>query len=219
MRTAEQVRERDKKMTYEEAKAFLADCNQYKGEISLEPLKKMLAILGNPQDQLKFVHVAGTNGKGSTLAYVSTVLKEAGYRVGRYISPTIFSYRERIQVNETYISREGLVRLTEQIQKAGEQMLAAGDGHPTMFEAETALAFLWFVEQKCDIVVLEVGMGGLTDATNVIKNTLVAALTPVSMDHIGVLGNTLGEIAAQKAGIIKKGCKVVALLRSRRAEL
>lgn len=209
MRTAEQVRERDKKMTYEEAKAFLADCNQYKGEISLEPLKKMLAILGNPQDQLKFVHVAGTNGKGSTLAYVSTVLKEAGYRVGRYISPTIFSYRERIQVNETYISREGLVRLTEQIQKAGEQMLAAGDGHPTMFEAETALAFLWFVEQKCDIVVLEVGMGGLTDATNVIKNTLVAALTPVSMDHIGVLGNTLGEIAAQKAGIIKKGCKVV----------
>ena len=122
MRTAEQVRERDKKMTYEEAKAFLADCNQYKGEISLEPLKKMLAILGNPQDQLKFVHVAGTNGKGSTLAYVSTVLKEAGYRVGRYISPTIFSYRERIQVNETYISREGLVRLTEQIQKAGEQM-------------------------------------------------------------------------------------------------
>ena len=112
MRTAEQVRERDKKMTYEEAKAFLADCNQYKGEISLEPLKKMLAILGNPQDQLKFVHVAGTNGKGSTLAYVSTVLKEAGYRVGRYISPTIFSYRERIQVNETYISREGLVRLS-----------------------------------------------------------------------------------------------------------
>lgn len=209
MRTAEQVRERDKKMTYEEAKAFLADCNRYKGEISLEPLKKMLAILGNPQDQLKFVHVAGTNGKGSTLAYVSTVLKEAGYRVGRYISPTIFSYRERIQVNETYISREGLVRLTEQIQKAGEQMLAAGDGHPTMFEAETALAFLWFVEKKCDIVVLEVGMGGLTDATNVIKNTLVAALTPVSMDHIGVLGNTLGEIAAQKAGIIKKGCKVV----------
>lgn len=209
MRTAEQVRERDKKMTYEEAKAFLADCNQYKGEISLEPLKKMLAILGNPQDQLKFVHVAGTNGKGSTLAYVSTVLKEAGYRVGRYISPTIFSYRERIQVNETYISREGLVRLTEQIQKAGEQMLAAGDGHPTMFEAETALAFLWFVEQKCDIVVLEVGMGGLTDATNVIKNTLVAALAPVSMDHIGVLGNTLTEIAAQKAGIIKPGCMVV----------
>ncbi len=196
-------------MTYEEAKAFLEDCNQYKGVISLEPLKRMLAILGNPQDQLKFVHVAGTNGKGSTLAYVSTVLKEAGYRVGRYISPTIFSYRERIQVNETYISREGLVRLTERIKEAGGQMLAAGEGHPTMFEAETALAFLWFVEQKCDIVVLEVGMGGLTDATNVIRNTLVAALAPVSMDHIGVLGNTLGEIAAQKAGIIKQGCTVV----------
>ena len=202
-------RKETKEMTYEEAKAFLEACNQYKGVISLEPLKRMLAILGNPQDQLKFVHVAGTNGKGSTLAYVSTVLKEAGYRVGRYISPTIFSYRERIQVNETYISREGLVRLTERIKEAGEQMLAAGEGHPTMFEAETALAFLWFAEQKCDIVVLEVGMGGLTDATNVIRNTLVAALAPVSMDHIGVLGNTLGEIAAQKAGIIKPGCTVV----------
>ena len=112
--------------------------------------------------------------------------------MGRYISPSIFSYRERIQVNEEYISREGLVRLTERIKKAGGQMLKEGSGHPTMFEAETALAFLWFVEQKCDIVVLE-----------------VAGLAPISMDHIGVLGNTLGEIAVQKAGIIKPGCTVV----------
>ena len=120
-------------MTYEEAKAFLAGCNQYAGAITLNPLKRMLELLGNPQDQLQFIHIAGTNGKGSTLAYTSTALKAAGYRVGRYISPTIFSYRERIQVNEEYISREGLIRLTEQIKKVGEQMLAEGSGHPTMF--------------------------------------------------------------------------------------
>ena len=185
-------RKENNPMTYEEAKAFLAGCNQYAGAITLNPLKRMLELLGNPQDQLKFIHIAGTNGKGSTLAYTSTALKAAGYRVGRYISPTIFSYRERIQVNEEYISREGLIRLTEQIKKVGEQMLAEGSGHPTMFEAETALAFLWFVEQKCDIVVLEVGMGGLTDATNVVTNTIVAGLASISMDHIGVLGNTLG---------------------------
>lgn len=196
-------------MTYEEAKAFLAGCNQYAGEYTLGPLREMLARLGNPQDRLKFVHIAGTNGKGSTLAYVSTVLKEAGYRVGRYVSPTIFSYRERIQINEQYIPRETLVRLTERIRKTGRQMLAEGLCHPTMFEAETALAFLWFAEQGCDLVTLEVGMGGRTDATNVIVNTEAAVLTPISLDHLGVLGNTLGEIAGQKAGIIKPGCTVV----------
>lgn len=124
--------------------------------------------------------------------------------MGRYISPTIFSYRERIQVNETYISREGLVRLTEQIQKAGEQMLAAGDGHPTMFEAETALAFLWFVEQKCDIVVLEVGMGGLTDATNVIKNTLVAALTPVTWNLSEFLAIHWGKLLLRRRELSRR---------------
>ncbi len=128
-------------MTYEQAKSFLEECNQYAGELTLQPLKEMLRRLGNPQDQLSFVHIAGTNGKGSVLALVSTVLKEAGYRVGRYISPTIFGYRERIQVNEQYISREDLVRLTERIRETGQQMLAEGLWHPTMFEAETALAF------------------------------------------------------------------------------
>lgn len=196
-------------MTYEEAKAYLENCNQYAGEFTLEPLKEMLKRLGNPQEELKFVHIAGTNGKGSTLAMVSTVLKEAGYRVGRYISPTIYSYRERIQVNEQYIPREALVRLTERIKAVGEDMLGEGLGHPTMFEAETALAFLWFAEQNCELVVLETGMGGLMDATNVITSTVAAVFTSISMDHMGVLGNTLEEIAAQKAGILKPGCTVV----------
>lgn len=205
-------------MTYEEAKAFLEGCNQYAGEFTLEPLKELLKRLGDPQDALSFVHIAGTNGKGSTLAYVSTVLKEAGYRVGRYISPTIFGYRERIQVNEAYISREDLIRLTEKIQETGRQMLSEGLGHPTMFEAETALAFLYFAEQKCDLVTLEVGMGGRMDATNVIKNTLVAVLASISMDHMGFLGNTLAQIAGNKAGIIKPGCTVVTVKQEPEAE-
>lgn len=205
-------------MTYEEAKSFLESCNQYSGEFTLVPLQELLKRLGDPQDKLKFVHIAGTNGKGSTLAYVSTVLKAAGYRVGRYISPTIFSYRERIQVNEEYISREALIRLTEQIRATGQQMLAEGLGHPTMFEAETALAFLYFAEQDCNLVVLEVGMGGRTDATNVIKNTVAAVLASISMDHMGFLGNTLGEIAENKAGIIKPGCTVVTIRQEPEAE-
>ncbi|MFG6333028.1 MAG: bifunctional folylpolyglutamate synthase/dihydrofolate synthase [Lachnospiraceae bacterium] len=205
-------------MTYEEAKQFLEDCNQYAGEYTLEPLKEMLKRLENPQDKLSFVHIAGTNGKGSVLAWVSTVLKEAGYRVGRYISPTIFSYRERIQVNGQFISREALVRLTERIRAAGKQMLWEGLAHPTMFEAETALAFLYFAEQGCDLVVLECGMGGRLDATNVIQNTLAAVLASVSMDHIGILGDTLSEIAENKAGIIKPGCTVVTMKQEPEAE-
>ncbi|MBS6397495.1 MAG: bifunctional folylpolyglutamate synthase/dihydrofolate synthase [Clostridiales bacterium] len=198
-------------MTYTEAKAFLEGCNQYAGEMTLEPLRELLRRLGDPQDKLRFIHIGGTNGKGSTLAFVSTILKEAGYRVGRYISPTVFGYRERIQINEAYIPKEDLARLTDRIREAGQQMLLEGLGHPTMFEAETALAFLYFAEQKCDAVVLEVGRGGLIDATNVIRRTAVTAFTSISMDHIGVLGDTLEEIAENKAGIIKEGCPVVML--------
>lgn len=205
-------------MTYKEAKSFLEGCNQYAGEFTLEPLKEMLRRLGDPQEQLTFVHIAGTNGKGSVLAYVSTVLKEAGYRVGRYISPTIFEYRERIQVNEAYISEADLTRLAERIQKTGRRMLAEGYWHPTMFEAETALAFLYFAEQGCDLVVLECGRGGRTDATNAIKNTAVAVLASVSMDHMGFLGDTLPEIAENKAGIIKPGCTVVSAKQTPEAE-
>lgn len=196
-------------MTYEEARAFIAETATYGYRLGLDSIREMLRRLGNPQDELKFIHIAGTNGKGSVLAYTSTVLKAAGYKVGRYISPTIFSYRERIQVNEQYISREDLTRLTEQIYEAGQSMVADGLLHPTCFEVETVLAFLYFREQKCDLVVLETGMGGLTDATNVVKTTLISALVSISMDHMGYLGDTLAEIAAMKAGIIKPNTMVV----------
>ncbi len=205
-------------MTYEEARRFLENCNQYAGELTLEPLREMLRRLGNPQDKLSFVHIAGTNGKGSILAYVSTILFKAKYRVGRYVSPTIFGYRERIQVNGVSISREDLTRLTEKVECVGAQMLSEGLRHPTMFEAETAVAFLYLLEQGCEIVVLEAGMGGRTDATNVIQNTLVAVLASISMDHMGFLGDTLFEIAENKAEIIKPGCMVVSVKQMEEAE-
>lgn len=205
-------------MTYEEARRFLENCNQYAGELTLEPLREMLRRLGNPQDKLSFVHIAGTNGKGSILAYVSTILFKAKYRVGRYVSPTIFGYRERIQVNGVSISREDLTRLTEKVECVGAQMLSEGLRHPTMFEAETAVAFLYFLEQGCEIVILEAGMGGRTDATNVIQNTLVAVLASISMDHMGFLGDTLFEIAENKAEIIKPGCMVVSVKQMEEAE-
>ena len=174
-------------------------------------MKELLARLGNPQDDLKFIHIGGTNGKGSVLSYLSAVLKEAGYRVGRYISPTLFSYRERIQVNEIYIKKDALARLTTQIQSCADEMVRDGAPHPTAFEIETALCFLYFREEKCDLVVLEVGMGGATDATNVIKTTVLEVLASISMDHMGFLGDTLAEIAACKAGIIKPDTTVVSM--------
>lgn len=200
-------------MTYKEARAFIDDTSKYGYILGLDTETELLNRLGNPQDALKFVHIAGTNGKGSILAYVSTILKEAGYRVGRYISPTIFEYRERIQINEEYISEEAVARLAQRIYEKGQEMLAEGLAHPTAFEVETALAFLYFQEMNCDIVVLETGMGGLTDATNVVKTTLVSAFASISMDHMGFLGNTLEEIAAIKAGIIKPDTVVVSSIQ------
>ena len=196
-------------MDYREARVYLADAAKYGSVLGLENMGELLRRLGNPQDDLKFIHISGTNGKGSVLAYLSTVLKEAGYRVGRYISPTLFSYRERIQVNEEYIEKEPLARLTGRIAEAAAGMVQEGRAHPTVFEIETALGFLYFREKACDIVVLETGLGGLEDATNVVKTTLLEVITPISMDHIGILGDTLREIAEKKAGIIKPDTVVV----------
>lgn len=174
-------------------------------------MEQLCEKLGNPQDQLRFIHIAGTNGKGSVLSFCSEILKESGYRVGRYISPTIFEYRERIQVNGRPVSKKALCRLMERMKNLCEELVLEGKPHPTAFEVETAMAFLYFLEQKCDIVVLETGMGGRLDATNVIRNTMLEIFTSISFDHMGVLGNSLAEIAGEKAGIMKKGSVAVAL--------
>ncbi|WP_099467902.1 bifunctional folylpolyglutamate synthase/dihydrofolate synthase [Konateibacter massiliensis] len=194
---------------YEKAREYLDGITKYGSVLGLDSIRELLSRLGNPQDDLKFVHVAGTNGKGSTVAFISTILKEAGCKVGRYTSPSVFSYREKIQVNEIYIERESLAKLVFQIKAVISNMTEEGQAHPTIFEVETALAFLYFKQENCDIVVLETGLGGLLDATNIVKNTLVSVLTSISRDHMDFLGGSIEEIAFQKAGIIKKNAIVV----------
>lgn len=204
-------------MNYKEAKEYIEETGQYGSVLGLDTIRELLDRLGNPQDGLEFVHIAGTNGKGSTSAFISSILKTAGYRVGRYVSPVVFSYLEKIQVNGEYIEEEAFARLAEKIRIASEDMVSKGHHHPTTFEVETALAFLYFREQDCTIVVLEAGLGGRLDATNIIRNTRCAVLTSISMDHMGFLGNTLGEIALNKAGIIKKGSVVVSAVQEAEA--
>lgn len=200
-------------MNYNEALEYVESLNQYGIVPGLDSIRELCKRLGNPQDGLKFVHIAGTNGKGSVLAYVSTVLRCAGYKVGRYISPVIFEYREKIQVGKRSITKAALCEGLELIQGICEEMVRDGFHHPTPFEVETALAFWYFAREACDIVVLETGMGGKMDATNLITTTQVAVLTSIGMDHMQFLGKSLEEIAAQKAGIIKGGCAVVSLLQ------
>jgi len=198
-------------MNYEE-------CMEYVGSLlargivpGLDSIKALCKELGNPQDKLRFIHIAGTNGKGSTLAYISCICQAAGLRTGRYISPTIFEYRERFQINARMITKKDLGQYMERVKAACDRMVEKGLPQPTPFEVETALAFLYFQEKLCDIVVLETGMGGLLDATNLIQTTLVSVLASIGMDHMGFLGKTQEEIAKQKAGIIKPGKLVVTM--------
>lgn len=196
-------------MTYKEARVYLDNMSKYGSVLGLDTIRELLHELGDPQKDLKFIHIAGTNGKGSVLAYTSSILSQAGYKTGRYVSPTVVSYLERIQIDGTWISEEAFARCTHKIQEAIARMETAGKRSPTVFEAETAIAFLYFKEEHCDLVVLECGLGGDQDATNIIENTLCAVFTSISLDHLGILGNTIEEIAQTKSGIIKSGCRVV----------
>lgn len=196
-------------MKYQEALDYMDSLKNYGIVPGLGSVREICRRLDNPQDGLRFVHIAGTNGKGSVLAYVSTAVRCAGYRVGRYISPAVRDYRERYQVDGRMITQKDLCGLVEELRRVCDAMTAEGLPHPTAFEVETALGFLYFRRKECDLVVLETGMGGRLDATNMIQNTLVAVLTSISMDHMQYLGNTLGAIAGEKAGILKPGCRAV----------
>ena len=198
-------------MNYREAMAYVEELGQYGSVMGLTSMRELCARLDNPQDRLKYVHIAGTNGKGSVLAYVSTILQKAGYRVGRYISPTVCDYRERFQINGKMITQSGLCKYMEPVRNAAEAMKAEGMPHPTAFEIETAVAFLYFLDKQCDIVVLETGLGGAEDATNIVETTLVAAFTSISRDHMGILGDTTEQIAAVKSGIIKNKCYAISV--------
>ena len=198
-------------MTYDEAVEFVDSTKKYGSILGLESIRNLMQELGNVQEQLHIIHVAGTNGKGSVCAFLSAALTEAGYLVGRYNSPAVFERREVFRIGETMISKEEYAAVFERVQTACEVLTKRGCPHSTVFEVETAAAFLWFYEKKCDLVLLETGMGGETDATNLITHPVCSVLTSIGMDHMQYLGNTIEEIAKVKAGVIKKGCPVVAL--------
>ena len=196
-------------MNYEEAMNFIQNTNKFGSVVGLDNIRELLERLGNPQDQLRVVHIAGTNGKGSTLAFLAGIFRESGYRAGRYVSPASFSYEERFRINEENISKKDLCFYMEKIKNVAEEMVKDGLSHPTMFEIETALSFLYFLDKKVDVVLLETGMGGRLDATNVVKKPIATVIASIGMDHMQFLGDTLEKIASEKAGIIKEGCPVI----------
>ena len=177
--------------------------------LGLERIRELLDRLGRPQDRLKFVHVAGTNGKGSTCAFTASILTEAVFKTGLFTSPYVETFHERIRVNGCNISDEDLTAATLRVRECAEAMEAEGGEHPTEFELMTAVALVHFAHVGCDIVVLEVGLGGRLDSTNVIAAPEVAAIVSIALDHTNLLGNTLAEIAHEKAGIVKEGSTVV----------
>lgn len=192
-------------MTEREAIEYIENQGWSETRLGLDRTRALLAALGNPQEKLRFVHVAGSNGKGSTCDMLDNILRCAGYRTGLYTSPYIECFNERMRVNGEDIPGTELARITERIKAIAEAM----DDHPSQFELVTAVAMQYFYERRCDIVVLEVGMGGALDSTNVIPAPEVAVITNIGLEHTEYLGSTITEIAAAKAGIIKPGCSAV----------
>lgn len=192
-------------MEYIEAKIFI-DSFSKRGRLvtDLSRFENLMDKLDNPQDKLKFIHVAGTNGKGSTVRYCATVFTESGYKTGEYTSPFIIDYTDRIRINGVNISENTVGKYAEMVKEA------AGENKDySQFEITTAIAFLYFADEKCDIVCLEVGIGGLLDATNIIKKPLCSVIVSIGLDHTAVLGNTITDIGKQKAGIIKENCPII----------
>ncbi len=205
-------------MNYQEALKYIEKSHKFGMRLGLENSFKLLELLGNPQDKLKFIHVAGTNGKGSTCSFISNILKEQGYKVGLYTSPYLETFTERIRLNGANIPEEDVARIITIMQEKIEMMASQGHEYPTEFEIETAMAFYYYNEQQADYVVLEVGLGGRYDATNVIKTPLASVIVSMSLDHIGVLGDTLEKIAYEKAGIIKEDGMAIVYKQEKEAE-
>lgn len=191
--------------TIEETLKYLQFDNWEQSEPGLARSSELLSLLGDPQKKLKFVHIAGTNGKGSTAAMLASVLQSAGYRTGLYTSPHLLRFHERMRVNGKEIDDKSLIALTNTVRNAAEQMSEM----PTGFEIMTAIAFLYFVQEQCDIVSLEVGLGGRMDSTNVIPAPEVCVVANIGLEHTAILGDTVEKIAAEKCGIIKHGAHAV----------
>lgn len=184
--------------------------NRFGMVLGLDRMEELLRRLGNPQDDLKVIHVAGTNGKGSVSKYLEEGLSACGYKMGLYTSPYIETFNERIRYDGADISDEDLEYYGQKVVSAAEAMVADGLDSPTEFEVVTAIAFLYFADRQADITILEVGLGGIGDSTNVVKSPLASVITSISYDHMAQLGSSLAEIAVNKAGIIKTGCPVIA---------
>ncbi|WP_419742401.1 bifunctional folylpolyglutamate synthase/dihydrofolate synthase [Paraclostridium dentum] len=196
-------------MNYNEALQFIHESHKFGMRLGLDNIKKLLELLGNPQNNLNIIHVAGTNGKGSTCSFISSILKESGYKVGLYTSPFLETFTERIRVNGENIREEEVGKIVSLIKEKIEIMVSEGYSYPTEFEIVTAMAFYYYNQEKVDFVALEVGLGGRYDATNVIDKPVVSAITSISLDHTGILGDTLGKIAFEKGGIIKEDCPTI----------
>ena len=195
-------------MRYEDAMKYITEIGNFGSSYGLERTYRLLELLGNPQESLKLIHIAGTNGKGSTTAMITKILCEAGYKVGMYTSPFIEEFEERIQINGHNIPKEKLAELVEELKVVVDKVIEEGYDHPTEFEIITVLMLLYFKKEGVDFGVVEVGLGGRLDSTNVI-NPLVSVITSISFDHTNILGNTLTQIAGEKAGIIKKDTPTV----------
>ena len=191
-------------MKYEEAMKYITEVGNFGSNYGLERTYKLLEHLGNPERDLKLIHIAGTNGKGSTTSMITEILMGEGYKVGMYTSPFIEEFEERIQINRNNIPKESLAILMDEIKVAVDKVIEAGYNHPTEFEIITVLMLLYFKKENIDFGVIEVGLGGTLDSTNVIK-PIIQVITSISFDHTNLLGNTLEKIAREKAGIIKKG--------------
>src|SRR6266568_4393354 len=193
-------------MTYAEAIHFLYDLRMFGAKFGLENTIKLAALAGNPQDRLRFIHVAGTNGKGSTCAMLESIYRAAGLRVGLFTSPHLASFGERIQVDRQVIAADEVARAVSELQPLLETF--PRDSHPTFFEVVTVLALRYFAEQQCDLVIWETGLGGRLDATNIVT-PLASVITNIQYDHQQWLGESLESIAAEKAGIIKPRIPVI----------
>lgn len=201
-------------MNYSEALEYIAGTERFGSKPGLERIRELLEKLGTPQEGLKFVHIAGTNGKGSCAAMTASVLKAAGYKTGLYTSPYIYRFNERMQINGKEIEDGVLAEIVSRIAPVAEAM----EEHPTEFELMTAAALLWYAQESCDVVVFEVGLGGRFDATNVIAAPEAAIIMNIGLDHTAILGETVEQIAAEKAGIIKPGCDCVLYQQSESVE-
>ncbi|MBR0141381.1 MAG: bifunctional tetrahydrofolate synthase/dihydrofolate synthase, partial [Ruminococcus sp.] len=191
-------------MNFNQCMDFINSYSKSGGKITdLSRAKELMDSIGNPEKSLKFVHIAGTNGKGSTLEYISNALIFSGYKTGQFTSPFIIRYNDRIRINGIEIDDESLCEIADFVKSK------VSDREYSQFEITMAIAFLWFQREKCDIVVLETGIGGLLDCTNIIPSPLLSVITSISLDHTALLGNTVEEIAVQKAGIIKENSAVI----------